>query len=170
MYAITPNGVGNEVGARSVRDDWPLAEGETFTADWQPGMVLSEDGQSLRWPTDKEQAASDAADWLARIATERERRLNTSISVPLSDGDYTIPVSDRSAALAPAAARNARADGKTRPFPTDRGVVERGADDLDRIEGALDAYLTGVWRRVAELEKMVAEGSITEGEIETGWP
>lgn len=110
-----------------------------------------------------------ADQWFARIATERERHLNTSIPVTLSDGDYTIPVSDRSAALAPAAARNARADGNTRPFPTDWGVVERGADDLDRIEEALDAYLTGVWRRVAQLETMVSDGTITETDLETGW-
>lgn len=148
---------------------WPRAS----FARTQPGKNLQhlpdQPTEHHRW--DGEQWIEDILPsvWYERIAFARERRLNMSISVPLSDGDFTIPVSDRSAALAPAAARNARADGKTRPFPTDRGVVERGADDLDRIEGALDAYLTGVWRRVAELEQMVADGTITESDLDEGW-
>lgn len=50
MFAITPNGVGKPVGARRIRDGWPLAEGETFTLPGDTvidGMVLAADGVSL---------------------------------------------------------------------------------------------------------------------------
>lgn len=110
------------------------------------------------------------ATWMEWIADERERRLDASITVTLSDGDYTIPVSDRSLSLAPEAGRRARAKRETRPFPTDKGTVELGPDDLDTIAEALDKYVTGVWRRAGELERMVAKGTITEKELATGWP
>ena len=49
MYAITPFGAGQPVGARAIEPDWPLADGEAFTvADWHDGLVLAEDGASLR--------------------------------------------------------------------------------------------------------------------------
>ena len=57
MYALTPKGIGKKVGARSIRPDWGLAEGETFTVeDFNADMVLAEDGVSLREPTVEELA------------------------------------------------------------------------------------------------------------------
>ena len=57
MYAITPKGIGKKVGARAIRPDWGLAEGETFTVeDFNADMVLAEDGISLREPTVEELA------------------------------------------------------------------------------------------------------------------
>ena len=48
-YAITPRGVGLPVGARAIEPGWPLAAGETFAVnDWHEGLVLAEDGLSLR--------------------------------------------------------------------------------------------------------------------------
>lgn len=55
MHAITPKGIGKKVGARAIRPDWGLAEGETFTVeDFNEGLVLAEDGISLRQGTDIE--------------------------------------------------------------------------------------------------------------------
>jgi hypothetical protein len=54
MWAITPNGTGKPVGARSIQEGWELAEGETFTVAedaFRPGMVLAENGTSLREAT-----------------------------------------------------------------------------------------------------------------------
>lgn len=108
--------------------------------------------------------------WLPRIAAKREQHLDTSLTVTLSGGDYVIPVTDRSLSLAPTAANRARASGTTRPFPTDVGIVELGADDLDLIETALDDHATAVYRREAELMGMVEDGTITEADLEAGWP
>lgn len=144
-----------------------------FTADDVGNRVVN--GKVVALTNAEKQAIAD--EWnanlvptLADVAAERERRLSTSLTVTLSDDDYTIPVSDRALSLAPTAARRARAASETRPFPTDKGVVERSADDLDKIETALDAYATAVWRRVAELEAKVADGTITESDLESGWP
>ena len=55
MFAITPRGIGKKVGARAIRPDWDLVEGETFTVeDFNEDMVLAEDGISLRQGTDTE--------------------------------------------------------------------------------------------------------------------
>lgn len=66
-YAITPKGIGKRPGARCVRDDTPLASGETFfVSSFPPDLVLAEDGVSLRERTpeeiDEEAAAIVAVD------------------------------------------------------------------------------------------------------------
>ena len=58
MWAITSNGVGEFVGARSIKAGWPLAPGEIFTTTEDPtGKVLDADGVTLR---DETQADRDA--------------------------------------------------------------------------------------------------------------
>lgn len=54
-WAITPRGAGKAPGFRAIRDNWPLAAGETFAVTEDPsGKVLGEDGQSLRNQTTAE--------------------------------------------------------------------------------------------------------------------
>ena len=54
-WAITPKGVGNRVGARSIQEDWSLETGETFTVDEFHGdVVLGNDLLSLRKMTQAE--------------------------------------------------------------------------------------------------------------------
>lgn len=61
-YAITPKGIGKRPGARCVRDDTPLAPGETFFVNsFTPDLVLAEDGLSLRERTQEELDAEAAA-------------------------------------------------------------------------------------------------------------
>lgn len=49
MYAITPKDIGEKVGARAIRPEWPLMEGETFTVEsLNEDDVLAEDEESLR--------------------------------------------------------------------------------------------------------------------------
>lgn len=53
MWAITSNGIGKTVTARSIEPDWELAEGETFKVEvWEPGMIW--DGATVRHPTEEE--------------------------------------------------------------------------------------------------------------------
>lgn len=55
MYAIKPKGVGLPVRFRRVLDPDDLANGELFVVNEKPaGMVLAEDGLSLRNPTPQE--------------------------------------------------------------------------------------------------------------------
>lgn len=52
--AITPKGVGEKVGFRTIQDDWPLGPGETFTVPEGTAvenMVLAADGLSLEAKT-----------------------------------------------------------------------------------------------------------------------
>lgn len=71
MWAIKTNGVGKQVGARAVQPDWPLAEGEAFTVDsWTPGMVLAEDGVSLRDPLPQDETPA-----VPTLCTRRQGRL-----------------------------------------------------------------------------------------------
>lgn len=60
-YAITPHGIGKQVGIRPIKPDWDLAAGETFkieATDMESllAMVLAEDGVSLRPGTPQELA------------------------------------------------------------------------------------------------------------------
>jgi hypothetical protein len=58
MWAITPNGIGKPVTARAIEPDWDLVDGETLKVEvWERGMVLAEDGASLRLPTSEEIAS-----------------------------------------------------------------------------------------------------------------
>lgn len=77
MLAITPNGVGEPVGARRIRNEWPLQAGETFTvnANTVEGMVLAEDEQSLRAET-----AND-------IAERRDRKIDREVNALFSNPD-----------------------------------------------------------------------------------
>ena len=57
MYAITPHGIGKKVGARAIEPGWDLLVGEAFTIEtFTIGLVLAEDGISLRQPTARELA------------------------------------------------------------------------------------------------------------------
>lgn len=56
LWAITPRGAGRKPGARAIQPGWDLVEGEAFAVatDSIEGLVLAEDGQSLRPGTSEE--------------------------------------------------------------------------------------------------------------------
>ena len=55
MWAIKLKGIGNKVGSRPIRRGWPLEEGEDYiTEDYEPGMILDADGETLRHHTPEE--------------------------------------------------------------------------------------------------------------------
>ena len=50
LFAIKPRTAGLPVSARAIEQDWPLADGETFTVETDDDirdLVLAEDGKSL---------------------------------------------------------------------------------------------------------------------------
>lgn len=67
-YAITPKGIGRRPGGRCVRDETPLAPGETFfVSSFTSDLVLAEDGVSLRKKTPEELSEEAAADVAADV-------------------------------------------------------------------------------------------------------
>jgi hypothetical protein len=72
-------GTGERVGARKIKDGWPLVAGETFTAaHWSNDMVLADDELSLRVGTAK-------ADLIDGIVAERQRRLSLGFDYDFQD-------------------------------------------------------------------------------------
>lgn len=68
MYAITAKGIGRPVGARKIKPDWQLADGETFTVEqYSSGMVLAEDERSLRLPNEAELVEGMKAEKVAEL-------------------------------------------------------------------------------------------------------
>lgn len=84
MWAITTKGAGRPVGARQVKLDWPLQQGESFKVNddgYHPDMVLAEDGLSLRQPT----AADLAKQAQDRKAAEAASVFESGIGASLLD-------------------------------------------------------------------------------------
>ena len=76
-YAIHPRGIGRRPGARCVRDDTPLASGETFfVTSFTPDLVLAEDSVSLRERT-PEEIDDEAA---AVVAVDAERAAQAALA------------------------------------------------------------------------------------------
>ena len=74
MYAIKPNGVGNLVGFRKIKQGTPLGEGETFTVANDPkGYVLAANEVSIELPAAIDVARDEqnalVAVWLGRKRT-----------------------------------------------------------------------------------------------------
>lgn len=81
-FAITPHGIGREVGWRLIEPGWALAEREAFTveADDIAGMVLADDGVSIRRKT---QAEIDAD--VQAVTVEQARRAGIRAAPDLID-------------------------------------------------------------------------------------
>jgi len=76
MYAITPNGIGKKVGARAIRPEWSLMEGETFTVEsFNEDDVLAEGERSLRAGTRDELNPPD------RLTNAQKLEARTGLSV-----------------------------------------------------------------------------------------
>lgn len=76
LFAITPRGVGNPVGFRHIRPEWPLEIGEEFVVDVLPeDPVLAEDGISLRSGTAERRLAEAREAKISEIRSEALKRL-----------------------------------------------------------------------------------------------
>jgi len=81
-WAITPNGAGNPVGFRPLRDnDSTLAEAETFITTTDPeGKVLAKDGASLRAPRAAETLARARAARWEYLKDRRQQALDGGVT------------------------------------------------------------------------------------------
>lgn len=99
MWAITPKGIGKEVGARAIKEGWTLAPGETFTvAAFTPGMVLAADGQSL------DAAPQAVPPTLQELSAFAGEQLNTPFNKSLFEAVSSIYVPAVASAAIPAIA------------------------------------------------------------------
>lgn len=121
MWAITTYGIGKPVTARAIQPEWALAETESFKVEtWVPGLVLDEDGESLRAPTVSESAAdlktqlvtsiddAVAAIYLRFTRFESEYTLRESQAQAFKDAGYTGTVPEQVAAFATPAGLDAQ--------------------------------------------------------------
>lgn len=73
-WAIAARGTGKPPGFRAIKDDWPLAADETFIVTDDPaGLVLAEDGASLRAATPAELDPPPRA--ITRLQLRRQLRV-----------------------------------------------------------------------------------------------
>lgn len=130
-----------------------------------------------------EPAGPTDAQWYKMIERRADEELGRGVSYTASDGvAYTIrsgPSARSLIAGAHSAAERADRLGEsiTRKIPTQNaGVVNFGNADLVGIFEAVEALhqgtadTKGIMDRVDELNALVADGTITESDLDTGWP
>ncbi len=77
-WAITPGAIGAPVGFRGIRDDSELQPGEFASTTDPTGLVLANDGASLRLPTNAER--------LSPIKLQRQAYINTRRDATIASG------------------------------------------------------------------------------------
>lgn len=176
---IVENGVA--IDSVLVPDDWTRAEGE-----WQPPAgteaVASETAHigwlwdGTEWTNPHPTPAPTDAEWYERIDGRTRTEQSKPVSVTLSDGNaYTVAGSDiaqihmTGGALAADRAQRAGA-AISRYLPTAQGILQVGADDLLALFDAAEARIDACNARRGELWAKVVDGTITESDLETGWP
>lgn len=161
---------------------WVAPREEHQTA---PGEEVPADATTTPPPTDYH--VLDAGQWVedadlrhdwfaAEIVRRADGALAGGVAVTASDGQtYSIRTGPAALALIDGAA--VRADralrngtAVTRLVPTDQGVVEFGADDLWAVFEATETHQQTVADRQRTLEGKLADGSITEADLDEGWP
>lgn len=103
-----------------------------------------------------------------------DTELQRGVSVTINGVTYGIRTGSTALALigsGSVVAARARAAGTTvtEKVPTDKGIVAFDGDGLDAIFEAVRARRAAVMDRVEELQLKVAQGTITEADLET-WP
>lgn len=79
-WAITPRGVGNAVGFRAIISDDDLKPGEFASTTDPAGMVLANDGTSLRAPTNSELLARAKEARLEYIKNRRNEAIEQGVT------------------------------------------------------------------------------------------
>lgn len=175
MWAITSNGIGNEVSYRSVQAGWALLSGELFTVSEDPaGKVLAEDMVSLRLPSD--------ADFLPEAKSKRkayieERSKQAALDANLTDGSYTYSTStERVESLFRALTAHTVAAALSQPGPDIDLEDTTGVDrDLDftALTTLMVSYNTNqqAARAVAKPLKAAVDSATTVAAVEAiDWP
>lgn len=116
----------------------------------------------------------DPKDWYSLIQSHADRELQRGVSVTVNGTTYGIRTGPQALALidgaairADVAARNN--ESVSRRVPTDQGTVSFDGPALWQIFEAVESHQQAVAERAEALEAMVADGSISAEELETGW-
>lgn len=123
----------------------------------------------------KTDAAKAVAKWHSRIQSRADTELQRGVSVTVNGTTYGIRTGPQALALIDGAAIRADVaarNGETvsRRVPTDQGIVQFDGPGLWSIFEAVENYQQAVSQRAEELEAMVVDGTITESDIDSGWP
>ena len=126
-WAITPNGAGNPVGYRGIKNDSDLLPGEFASTTDPTGKVLADDGTSLRDPT--------TAERLAPLKRDRQNYINDRREVAIASGaqfnGWTFDTDERSVANLTAAVAFIQA-APDYGFPVPPAISWRDATNVDR--------------------------------------
>lgn len=123
----------------------------------------------------KTDAAKAAAKWYERISERADTELHRGVSVTINGATYGIRTGPQALALIYGAAIRADVADRnnqsvTRRVPTDKGTVSFDGPALWQIFEAVESHQQAVAERAEALEAMVADGSITEADLDSGWP
>jgi len=116
-----------------------------------------------------------AIDWYRLIDARANESLNGGITVTANGTDYRVnsgPSARSLIAGAKVRAQEAINAGETltRKIPTDKGIVSANEQQLVALFDIMDTHHQAVMDRVEELHGKVADGTITDDDLTTGWP
>lgn len=139
-------------------------------------LVSSPEGQEILDLDEAERDWVQVVPWAVRIASTRYEHEIKGTTFTHSDGStYGIATDRQSQALTTGAAvqaRRAQEAGDTflKKWKTGQGFVSMSADDILSMGDAVDAHVQACFDREADLLTKVADGTISESDLGTGWP
>lgn len=115
------------------------------------------------------------AEWFARIEARAEEALNGGITITANGIDYLVrsgPDARSKIAGAGLVADRAIRNGTSVTFriPTDKGIVHASETQLSRLFDIMTNHHEAVMERVEQLHAKVTDGTITDADLDTGWP
>lgn len=134
---------------------------------------INEEGWTW-YNTSEERDDAIPIDWHAHISQRADTELQRGVTVTIGGTTYGIRTGPQALALIDGAAIRADVAARnnqsvSRRVPTDQGTVSFDGPALWQIFEAVESHQQSVAERAEALEAMVADGSITEGELEKGW-
>lgn len=134
-------------------------------------LINTPEGQTVEEFDASERDWVEPIDWYTQIAATRYAHEVSGTTFTHSNGNtYGVGTDRQSQALVTGAAVQAQRNGISKQWKTSEGFVTLTADDILAMGDAVDAHVQSCFDREAELVAKVADGSITESDLETGWP
>jgi len=138
------------------------------------------DGETIELSNANKQAIAEAwnmgaetnpQEWRAIVAATRYAHEIAGTTFTHSDGNtYGVATDRQSQALVTGAAVQVQRTGENKRWKTAQGFVTLTPDDVLALGDAVDSHVQAAFDREAELLDKVADGSISEADLETAWP
>lgn len=136
-------------------------------------------GKRVALTADEEEAARaewnagpTPGEWRARIASTRYEHEIKGATFSHSDGNAYAIATDRQSQAMVSGTRLALEDDPdlTVRWKTQQGFVTCGPNDIKALASAVRTHVQSAFNREDDLVAMVADGTITESDIKSGWP